>query len=421
MTNSNGYDVIVIGGGPAGSTAATTLAQNNRSVLLLEKEKFPRYHIGESLIPFCYFPLKRIGMIPKMERSGFVQKLSVQFVSTSGTSSQPFYFSDHYDHPASSTWQVDRATFDQMMLEHARENGVHAIEEIKVKNIIEEDGAVKGVIALDKEGKEYTWRAPVTIDCTGRDGLLMNRKRWRVPEKGLNKTAVWTYFKGAKRDPGRDEGATTVAYLPQKGWFWYIPLANDMVSVGAVANKDYLFSETTDLETILWREIKKNKWVHERVSQGEQVGEYHATSDFSYRAKHVAVNGMVLAGDAFSFLDPVFSSGVFLALTSGVMVADAVEECLKAGDVSAERFDDYAVQYRDAIEAMRKFVYAFYDLEFNIGHFLKDNPHVAGDLTDCLIGNVFGDLDELFARFADYVNVPDELPHGRPLISEAVA
>lgn len=419
---TSNYDAIVVGGGPAGSTAATVLAQKGRKVLLLEKSKFPRYHIGESLIPFCYFPLERIGMIDKMRNAGFVEKHSVQFVSTDGKASQPFYFSDHMDHPSSVTWQVDRATFDTMMLDHAREHGVEAIEEIKVKNTItDEDGTVVGVIAVDKDGEERSYYAKVTIDCTGRDGLLMNRRRWRVPEKDLNKTAVWTYFKGATRDPGRDEGATTVAYLPQKGWFWYIPLANDIVSVGAVANRDYLFNGTNDLETILWGEIEKNPWVKERVSAGQQVGEFYATSDYSYRAKHVAVDGMVLAGDAFSFLDPVFSSGVFLALTSGSMVADAVDACIASGDVRAENFNAYATQYRDSIEAMRKFIYAFYDLEFNIRKFLKENPHVAGDLTDCLIGNVFGDLQELFTRFADYVTLPDVLEHGQPLTAEAVA
>jgi len=418
MSDTRDFDCIVVGGGPAGTTAATVLAQKGRKVLLLEKDKFPRYHIGESLIPFCYFPLDRIGMIPKMKAAGFVEKLSVQFVSTDGRSSQPFYFSDHFDHEASTSWQVDRATFDHMLLEHAREHGVDAREEVKVKKLIEADGAVKGVIATDREGRQATFHAPITIDCTGRDGLAMNRKRWRVTEKGLNKTAVWTYFEGAKRDSGRDEGATTVAYLPQKGWFWYIPLANDRVSVGAVGNRDYLFRDTTDLETILWGEIEKNPWIKERVGQGRQVGGYYATSDYSYRAKHIATDGMVMAGDAFSFLDPVFSSGVFLALTSGSMVADAVETCLDAGDVSAAMFSEYADNYRAAIEAMRKFVYAFYDLEFNMRSFLKENMHLAGDLSDCLIGNVFKDLDALFARFGDYVDLPEPHAHGRPLVGE---
>ena len=413
MNHKKTFDAIVIGGGPAGATASTVLAQHGRSVLVLEKEKFPRYHIGESLIPHCYFPLKRLGMIDKLNREGFTRKHSVQFVATDGKLSQPFYFTDHRDHESSVTWQVDRARFDQMLLDNAREKGVHVLEETRVKNLLTEDQKVAGVTAIGKDG-ETVFRAPMVIDCSGRDGLVIKRNGWRVPEQGMNKTAVWGYFKGAKRAPGIDEGATTIAYLPAKGWFWHIALANDIVSVGAVAEKDYLFSETRDLETILNREIQKNPWIADMVQGGVSCGGYHATGDYSYRSRYIARDGVVLAGDAFSFLDPVFSSGVFLALVSGELVADAVEDCLKAGDFSAHRFEDYAKQYRYAIEAMRKIVYAFYDLDFNFKTFVKKNPDFHGDLTDCLIGNVFKDLEPLFQAIGDFVRLPDALAHGLP-------
>ena len=420
MNSRESFDAVVIGGGPAGTTAATLLAQKKRNVVLLEKEKFPRYKIGESLIPFCYFPLERIGMIEKLKASAFVKKHSVQFVGPNGKSSQPFYFSDHFQHEANTTWQVSRGQFDQMMMDNARDKGVKVIESVKAKRTICEDGVVKGVIAVDRDGQELTFRAPITIDCSGRDGFVMNRNRWRVPEKDLQKTAIWTYFKGAKRDKGRDEGATTVAFLPQKGWFWYIPLADDLVSVGAVANRDYLFSETRDLKTILWREIKKNPWIHDHVAQGRQTGEYQAIGDYSYRSKYIAQNGLVLAGDAFSFLDPVFSSGVFLAVTSGAMVADEADRCLDLGDYSADQFAAYAEKYREAIEVMRKFVYAFYNLDFNMKTVLEKYPHLGRSVTDCLIGNVFQDLDPLFEAFSEFSDIPEPLEHGLPCSEEAL-
>ena len=415
-TISRNYDAIVVGGGPAGATVSTLLAQNGRKVVVLEKEKFPRYHVGESLIPYCYFPLERIGMLEKMNQMGFVRKQSVQFVATDGKLSQPFYFVDHSDHPSSVTWQVDRATFDTMMLDNAREKGVQVHEETKVKNFVtDQANRVIGVTAEDKAGTALEFKAPITIDCTGQDGLALKRNGWRIPEKVLKKTAVWTYFKGSKRAEGRDEGATTIAYLPAKGWFWHIPLANDLVSVGAVADKEYLFGETRDLETIIFREIEKNPWIKDKLECGEQCHGFHAASDYSYRSKHIAKDGLVLAGDAFSFLDPVFSSGVFLALTTGAAAADAVEACYADGNFSADRFEDYGQYCRNALEAMRKIVYAFYDLDFNFKSLIQKYPHLHADLTDCLIGNVFKDFDMLFQALREFMHVPEDLAHGRPL------
>jgi len=412
------YDVIVIGGGPAGSTAAAVLAMKGRRVLLLEKEKFPRYHIGESLIPYTYFTLERLGVLDKLKQTRFVRKYSVQFVRQAGEVSTPFYFTQNWDHPSSSTWQVIRSEFDQMLLDNAREKGVEVLEEMMVKEALRDNDCVVGVRGTDRQGSPFEVRAPVTIDASGRDGFTQVKNGWRIRDPQLNKIAVWTYYKGALRDPGLDEGATTVAYLPEKGWFWYIPWPDDMVSVGVVAESSYLFRDTRDLETIFQREVENNLWIKEHLSPGRVAAEFRLTGEFSFRSKYCAADGLVLAGDAFAFLDPVFSSGVMLALSSGEMAGDAVDAALTAGDYSAEMFAGYGDTLCQGIESMRKLVYAFYDSNFRFKDLFNKYPHLHKRLTDCLTGDLFSDFDELFLRVAEFAEVPAPVPHGKPLINQ---
>ena len=410
------HDVLVIGAGPAGTAAASILAEKGRRVLVLEKNRFPRYHIGESLIPFTYHALDRLGLIPKLKSSCFVKKYSVQFVAPSGRASQPFYFYDRYDrNTVAQTWQVLRSDFDQMLVENARERGAEVREGITVTDFFREDGAYVGVRARDEDGVEHEFRAPFTVDATGREALAATRNAWRRGDPKLNKVAVWTYYKGAQRDEGLDAGATTVAFIPNKGWFWYIPQHNDQISVGVVADGKYLTRDgIKDPETIFNREVTQNKWIESHLASGKSLGEYWLTAEYTFRSEYSAANGLVLIGDAYGFLDPVFSSGLMLALKSGVHAADTIHEALNDGDCRAERFNDYSESMRESIENMRKLVYAFYDPNVSFKTVTEKHPSVYGDLTDCLSGDVNKDFSRMFAAFQEFTEIPSILPYGMP-------
>ena len=408
------YDAIVVGAGPAGSSTGALLAEKGHDVLIVEKEKFPRYHVGESLMPFCYFPLERLGLVDTLMESANPRKYCVQFVRQDGFLSQPFYFFQHFDHPSSTTWQVWRSDFDKMILDKARSNGASVMEETKAKGLIKNGERVEGIKVESKEMGLLELHAPIVIDASGRDCFAAHKENWMVRDPELKKIALWTYYKGAKRDPGLDEGATTVAYLPDKGWFWYIPLSGDMVSVGIVAERDYLFNGSTkDHDEIFQREVQNNQWIKEHLAEAEQTGEYRITGEYSYRNRYCASEGLVLAGDALGFLDPVFSSGVFLALKSGVMLADEIDLALKAGDLSAKSFERYGKMMQSSIETMRKIVYAFYDKDFSFGDLAKRGEHLRAALTDCLIGNVEdNEFRELFDAMSDLAELPEPIEHG---------
>ncbi len=337
-----------------------------------------------------------------------------------GRISTPFYFFQHLEHEASQTWQVVRSEFDTLMLDNAKEKGAEVMFETAAKRLLVDGDRCLG-LEVEQHGETFHIEAPMTIDCGGRHGFAATQLGWIVPDPQLNKVAIWSYYKGGKRDEGYDEGATTVAYLPQKGWFWYIPLPNDIISLGVVADRKYLYRDGKNIEAILEREISENKWIADHLAGAERVESIQVTAEYSYRSKYCASDGLVLAGDAFSFLDPVFSSGVFLALQSGVMVGDAVDAALTAGDTSAGRFAVYGDELCNGIEAMRKLVYAFYDTSFSFGRVLKKHPELKGDLTDCLIGNLSKDFGPLFDAVSEFADVPKPLPYGKVASPSPVA
>jgi flavin-dependent dehydrogenase len=410
------YDAIVIGGGPAGSTTSALLAERGHCVLLLERELVPRYHIGESLIPFTWFTLDRLGVVDWLRNSANPKKYSVQFVSITGRVSQPFYFFQTIKHECAMTWQVVRSEFDAMLLDNARRKGTEVRQGVAVRDVILEGDRVVGVRTDAGSGKGQEIRAKAVVDASGRDSMLSRRFGWKELDAELNKVAVWSYFKGAKRDPGLDEGATTVAYVPQKGWFWYIPQHSDVVSVGVVGEPSYLYRDTRDLNEIFAREVKACAWIHDHVKDGQQVEPVRVTGEYSYHSSRIGGDGFCLVGDAFAFLDPLFSTGVFLALKSGEMAADVLHTAIGAGDVSAGRFEEYYAKQRHAVMSFRRLVLAFYNLTFSFREFLREYPHLQPLVVDTLVGNVFNDLTPLFEALAEFESRPT-----RELIGEATA
>jgi flavin-dependent dehydrogenase len=385
------YDVVVIGGGPAGSTTSTLLAQRGLRVAVFERERFPRFHIGESLIPETYWVLKRLNMLPKMHRSHFVKKYSVQFVNAHGKLSAPFYFWDNKPHECSQTWQVVRSEFDQMLLENAREHGVDAQEGVHVLQVLFEGARAVGVRIKDAQGIRREVRASVVVDASGQAALLQNRFKLRLWDPVLNKGAIWTYWQGAYRDTGRDEGATMVLQTADRsGWFWYIPLHNDVVSVGVVAPFNYLFKGRSSHERTYEEEVERAPAVNARVRDAKRATGYFVTRDYSYRSTQVAGDGWVLVGDAFGFLDPLYSSGVLLALKSGELASDAIVEGLESGNTTAAQLGKWGPAFNDGVDRMRRLVCEYYD-GFSFGNFVRAYPDLRGTVTDLLIGDLFTD------------------------------
>ena len=398
------WDVIVVGGGPAGATTAALVAEHGHRVLLLERSSVPRFHVGESLIPETWWTLRRLGLLTQLKESAFPRKYSVQFVSDGHRESAPFYFDLHNSHESSVTWQVIRSEFDRMILDRACELGVVAHTSAHVTDVMTDGDRVTGVRAQLKyehgEKREVAISASVTVDATGQSAFLSNRRRDRIRDPYLKKGTLWGYFRGARRDMGRDEGATLIMQTAgKKSWFWYIPLPDDVVSIGCTGDMPYLFGKDAgNPADVFERELNRCPVMMERLVSAHRCGDFLTTRDFSYYAGTGSGPGWLLVGDAFGFIDPVYSSGVFLALKGGEFAADTIHEALERGDTSAARLGQWQPLYKQGIENFRKLVYAFYAPDFSFGAFLKEHPQYHTNLVDILVGDVFkpgvGDMFE---------------------------
>jgi flavin-dependent dehydrogenase len=391
MSDSRTRDVIVIGGGPAGATTAGLLAREGRDVLLLERETFPRFRIGESLMPATYHTFKRLGVLDKLEAGGFVRKESVRFYPPSGKAGAPFFFDEVEPAASAATWQVDRGRFDSLLLEHAVEQGARLLQPCSVVDLLQTGNQVVGVVATDENGARREIPARVVVDATGQNALISRRLRLRKIDDRLQHMAFFTRYQGAHLDDGRDAGATLILHTRQgDSWFWFIPLPGGITSVGVVGHIDYLLKgRAGDPQQVFDEEKALCPALGERLTIALQTEPVQAQKDFSYISQRIAGDGWVMVGDAFGFLDPIYSSGVFLALKSAEFAADSIHAALAADDLSAAALGRHGQEYVAGMEALRRLIYAYYDRDFSFGRFLKAHPGCRDDLVNLLVGNVY--------------------------------
>ncbi len=405
----NGFDVIVAGGGPAGATAATLLAQHGHSVLLAERSAEPQEKVGESLMPATYWTFERLGVLDRMRESGFPNKGSVQFYTPDGRPTAPFYFKEVDPHESSHTWQVLRSEFDQMLLDNAAEHGVDVRRGMSLREVIFDGDRAIGA-RLQSGGESLELPCKVLVDATGQSHFLASKRQIRKIEPHLKNMSYYTRYRGAERGEGIDEGATVIFHTDEgKSWFWYIPLPDDQMSVGVVGPVDYMVKgRAGDPEQVFHEELARCEPLQRKLANAERVKPMKAIRDFSYHSSQATGDGWVLVGDACGFIDPIYSSGVFLALKSGEMAADSIHEALVAGDLSRERLASFEPEYREGVEAMRKLVYAFYDPDFHFTTFLKRHPNCRGQLIDLLMGNVYRKpVGELIEALDEWVKPPE--------------
>ncbi len=386
----NSYDCIIVGGGPAGSTVAALVAEAGYSTLLLEREEMPRFHVGESLMPESYWIFERLGVLEKMQRSKFVKKFSVQFVSGSGKESQPFFFKEHDPRECSQTWQVERADFDNMLFENAREKGADCFDRTRVMDALMKDQRAIGVRLQTGDGDLREIRAKVVVDATGQAAMLASRMGLKQIDPNLKKAAIWSYYKGANREPDEHGGATVILHTKSKdAWFWYIPLSGDVTSIGLVSNNDYLLKGRGKICEVFEEELVNCPALLNRLTSAKLVDKFHVTKEFSYKTAQHAGDGWVLVGDAFGFIDPIYSSGVYFALKSGEMAADAIVEGMQRDNTSARQLGGWTDEFKSGTKWIRKLVDAYYTNDFSFGAFMKQHPEHQGNLTDLLIGRIF--------------------------------
>ena len=383
------FDALVIGGGPGGSTTAGFLARQGRRVLLLEKEHFPRFHIGESLLPYNRQLFEELGVLPTLEAAGFVKKVGAQFHLGNGSQFVQFVFRQGRFTREPEAFQVERAPFDQLLLEHARACGAEVREGWTATRFASDADGVTTEARSDG-GLTASFRSAFLVDASGRGNLTGNQEGLRVIHPRLKKLAVFGHFTGVRLDDGEKAGDTVIVRLPNK-WFWLIPLSPQKVSVGCVMDQEEFARAKETPEAIFTRLCQSSVPMRERMQDARLVGAFHATSDFSYKNRRFVGRRLLRVGDAAAFMDPIFSSGVYLAMFSGKLAARAINESLAAGDDGSHRLRRYERRVYNAMKFYWEMVENFYTTPFmEIFMAPREKFHLASAVNAVLAGELEG-------------------------------
>ena len=366
------YDVAIIGGGPAGSTAATLLAKAGRRVIVFEREKFPRFHIGESLLPFSVQTFDRLGVREKLDRT-FMPKFGGEITAACGTKGVKFYFKDGFRSQRDRAYQVTRSEFDKLLLDHSRENGAEVREETEVERIEFADAyvdlywrdarrRVPNIIGHDSacpSTETGRTRVRYLLDCSGRQTILGSLFNLKKTYDHLQKFSVFAHYDNVERLSGKD--ATLIRMVRGLDrWFWTIPLTETRTSVGVVMDTATFRSTKLAPQTALETFIAEQPLMVERMKNATRVSPVYSAGDFSYRNTRLDGDRWLLAGDAAGFIDPVFSSGVFLAIMSAEKAADTLEEVLRDESKRKRLFSKYSRTVNQIMDIYLTFVNAWY-------------------------------------------------------------
>ena len=375
------YDVAIIGGGPAGSTAAALLAQAGRRVIVFEREKFPRFHIGESLLPFSMKAFTRLGLHEKLLRAGFMKKYGGEIIGACSENGTKFYFKDGYRSQTDHAYQVTRGDFDKVLLDHARDSGAHVHEQTAVEGIqFLSDGVslswkslrsneVGSARCADRTSQrdvpsiEGEIRARYLVDASGRTSVLGRQFKIKKTYDHLQKLSIFAHYEGVWRRDGID-GTLTVLVRAVDRWFWLIPLGAERTSVGVVLDGETFRKSKLSAEDFLEQALAEQPTIAKRMTNARRVSKVYLEADFSYRSARLHGDRWLLTGDAAGFIDPIFSSGVFLAVFSGEKCADALNEVLDRPRKAKRLFVRYERSVNRAMDVYLRFVNAWYTKEF---------------------------------------------------------